>query len=47
MFPEYSTNSGADVTPNSNAYYQGMNLERPDKQDTKITIRDFLDTTYN
>ena len=47
LFPEYSTNSGANVTPNSNAYYQGMNLERPDKQDTKITIRDFLDTTYN
>ena len=47
LFPEYSKNSGADVSPNSNAYYQGMNLERPDKQDTKITIRDFLDTTYN
>jgi len=47
LFPEYSTNSGANVTPDSNSYYQGMNLERPDKQDTKITIRDFLDTTYN
>jgi hypothetical protein len=28
-FPEYSTNSGADVNPDKNAYYNGMNLERP------------------
>ena len=47
LFPEYSTNSGADVTPNSNAYYQGINLERNYGQDNRITIRDFLDTTYN
>ena len=47
LFPEYSTNTGADVTPDSNAYYQGMNLERYRVNDTKITIRDFLDTTYN
>tara|TARA_R110000851_G_scaffold200119_1_gene351270 strand:+ start:2094 stop:2669 length:576 start_codon:yes stop_codon:yes gene_type:complete len=47
LFPEYSTNTGADVSPDSNAYYQGMNLERPNKQGNKLTIRDFLDTTYN
>ena len=47
LFPEYSTNSGSDVNPDSNAYYQGMNLERVREQSTKITIRDFLDTTYN
>lgn len=47
LFPEYSTNSGADVTPNSNAYYQGMNLEKNYGQDNRITIKDFLDTTYN
>ena len=41
-FPEYSTNSGADVTPDSNAYYAGMNLERPKQQGTKLTLRDFL-----
>ena len=46
LFPEYSTNTGADVNPDSNAYYQGMNLERQIIDDTKITIRDFLDTTY-
>ena len=28
-FPEYSTNSGADVSPSSENYYAGMNLERP------------------
>ena len=41
-FPEYSTNSGADVSPDRNAYYNGMNLERPNKQGTRLTLRDFL-----
>jgi hypothetical protein len=41
-FPEYSTNSGADVSPDSNAYYNGMNLERPMQRGTKLTLRDFL-----
>jgi hypothetical protein len=41
-FPEYSTNTGADVSPDKNAYYNGMNLERPSAQDTKLTLRDFL-----
>ena len=41
-FPEYSSNSGADVTPDKNAYYAGMNLERPSGQGTKLTLRDFL-----
>ena len=41
-FPEYSTNSGADVNPDSNAYYNGMNLERPMQKGTKLTLRDFL-----
>ncbi len=40
-FPEYSTNSGADVSPDRNAYYNGMNLEKP-RQSTKLTLRDFL-----
>jgi len=42
FFPEYNTNSGADVSPDSNAYYAGMNLERPQGQGNKITLRDFL-----
>jgi hypothetical protein len=41
-FPEYSTNSGADVTPDRNAYYAGMNLERPTQQGAKLTLRNFL-----
>jgi hypothetical protein len=41
-FPEYSTNSGADVSPDRNAYYAGMNLERPMQKGTKLTLRDFL-----
>tara|TARA_R110000765_G_scaffold5612_2_gene17664 strand:- start:49 stop:624 length:576 start_codon:yes stop_codon:yes gene_type:complete len=47
LFPEYSTNTGSDISPDSNAYYQGMNLERYRVNDTKITVRDFLDTVYN
>ena len=41
-FPEYSTNSGADVSPDRNAYYNGMNLERPSGQGTRLTLRNFL-----
>jgi hypothetical protein len=42
-FPEYNTNSGADVSPDSSGFsYQGMNLERHNAQGNKITLRDFL-----
>ncbi len=44
-FPEYSTNSGADVSPDRNAYYNGMNLERPTPQGTKLTLRNFLNAS--
>tara|TARA_R100001198_G_C5230445_1_gene209815 strand:- start:1391 stop:1978 length:588 start_codon:yes stop_codon:yes gene_type:complete len=44
-FPEYNTNSGADVSPDRNAYYNGMNLERPQKQGTKLTLRNFLNAS--
>ena len=40
-FPEYTTNSGADVSPSIENYYNGMNLERP-RQGTELTLRDFL-----
>jgi hypothetical protein len=42
LFPEYSTNSGADISPDRNAFYNGMNLERPMNKGTKLTLRDFL-----
>jgi len=45
LFPEYSTNSGADVNPDRNAYYNGMNLERPMQQGTKLTLRNFLNAS--
>jgi len=41
-FPEYGTASGADVSADRNAYYNGMNLERPMQKGTKLTLRDFL-----
>jgi len=41
-FPEYSTNSGADVSPDRNAFYNNMNLERPNRQGTELTLRNFL-----
>ena len=42
LFPEYNTNTGADVNPDQNAYYNGMNLERPREQGTRFTIRNVL-----
>ena len=41
-FPEYNTNSGADISPDRNAFYNGMNLERPTPQGSKLTLRNFL-----
>ncbi len=40
-FPEYSTNSGADVNPSTENYYSNMNLDRP-RQGTELTLRNFL-----
>ena len=44
-FPEYNTNTGADVDPDRNAYYNGMNLERPNNQGNKLTLRNFLNAS--
>ena len=40
--PEYTTSSGSDVKADRNAYYNNMNLERPNQQGTKLTLRNFL-----
>ena len=40
-FPEYSTNTGADVNPSKENYYSNMNLEMP-RQGNKLTLQDFL-----
>ena len=45
LFPEYNTNSGADISPDQNAYYNGMNLERPMRQGTELTLRNFLNAS--
>ena len=42
-FPEYGTASGAEISADKNSYYNGMNLETPRQQGTKLTIRNFLD----
>ena len=41
-YPAYNTNSGADVSPSTDNYYAGMNLERPSNQSSRLTLRDFL-----
>ena len=44
LFPEYSTNTGADVNPSRENYYNNMNLERPE-QGTRLTLRNFLNAS--
>jgi hypothetical protein len=41
-FPEYSTNTGADVNASTENYYNGMNLEKPNGQGSRLTLRNFL-----
>ena len=41
-FPEYSTNTGSDVSPSTENYYNGMNLERTRQSGTKFTLRNVL-----
>ena len=45
LFPEYNTNTGADVNPDKNAYYNGMNLERRNQQGTRLTLQNFLSSS--
>mgnify|MGYP003677851269 CR=1 FL=1 len=42
LFPEFTTNSGSDVRPDRINYYSNMNLERPNQQGTRLTLRNFL-----
>ena len=41
-YPEYSTSSGADITPDSDAYYSGINLEFDRQRQRGLTLDDFL-----
>ena len=45
LFPEYGQSTGGEVKANKNAYYNGMNLERPMRQGNKLTLQDFLDSS--
>ena len=45
LFPEYGKSSGSDVDANRNAFYNGMNLERPQNQGTRLTLRNFLNAS--
>tara|TARA_Y100000361_G_scaffold30864_1_gene25715 strand:+ start:3054 stop:3623 length:570 start_codon:yes stop_codon:yes gene_type:complete len=40
--PEYSTSSGADLSPTKSAYYSGMNLETQKDRVKGLTLDDFL-----
>ena len=41
LFPEYSSNTNEDLTPTTQNYYSGMNLDSV-APDYKITLNDFL-----
>ena len=43
-YPEYSTNTGADVHPDKTAFYSGLNIEKT-RQQSGITLDDFLPPT--
>ena len=43
-FPEYTTNTGADVNPSRENYYNNINVERP-RQGTRLTLRNFLNAS--
>jgi hypothetical protein len=45
LFPEFSTNTGSDVEPNRNAFYNGINLERPNNQGNRLTLQNFLSSS--
>jgi len=41
-FPEYSSSSGADLSPSKSAFYSGLNLETQRDKRRGLTIDDFL-----
>jgi len=48
-YPEYNTNTGADISPSKVSYYSGMNIERATRKDRggMITLDDFLTPDLN
>ena len=46
-YPEYNTNTGADITPDKNAFYSGMSLETSRGKQRGLTLDDFLTPDLN
>tara|TARA_R110001583_G_scaffold35622_11_gene118343 strand:- start:675 stop:968 length:294 start_codon:yes stop_codon:yes gene_type:complete len=42
LYAEYSSNSGADLSPSKQAYFSGMVLGNDMQKASRITLRDFL-----
>ena len=45
LFPEYSTNSGSDVNPSKDAYFNGLHLGTRRNEGTRLTLRNFLNSS--
>ena len=42
LYPEYNTNTGHETSPDRNAFYSSMNLERSRVKQSGLTLDDFL-----
>jgi hypothetical protein len=47
LYPKLSTNTGNDLSPDSNAYYCGINSERQQIQGGRLTLQDFITTGFD
>tara|TARA_R110001606_G_scaffold256190_1_gene404304 strand:- start:468 stop:1043 length:576 start_codon:yes stop_codon:yes gene_type:complete len=45
LFPEYSTNTGSDIDPSKEAYFNGLHLGTRKNEGTRITLRNFLNSS--
>jgi len=45
LFPEYTTNTGSDVDPSKNAYFNGLHLGSRRNEGTRITLDNFLNSS--
>jgi hypothetical protein len=45
LFPEYGTNTGSDVNPSKEAYFNGLHLGNRRNEGTRLTLRNFLNSS--
>ena len=45
LFPEYSTNTGSDVNPSKETYFNGLHLGNRRNEGTRLTLRNFLNSS--